>query len=636
MGLIYAANHSALIGKLARLGREVPGPLLAVAAVVAWNLWSLRSVVLPVAFLNDGSVHEMMARYASSVISSGRDPYTSWFPYIGLGSAQYLHYQSLGSVLTGLVGVVVGPDTAFRWSVYLLLSLWPFVIYSSARLFGLPRGAAAIAAMLSPFIVSFTGVGYERGAYLWVGGAEVWTQLVGSWVLPFAWAASWRAMRDARYLWLAGALTGLTVALHFMSGDLAFLGIIVVALVADGPLRRRLVRAAAVFLGSLAAAAWVIVPLILFTKWSAINQELATTGYVRGYGARQEVVWLFTGRIFDAHHAVPAITVAVLLGAAMAIVRWRRDPLMRALVSLAVASFLLSFGPTTWGRIADLVPGHADLYFRRFTMGSQLAGLYLAGLLIVALWQASASTVNAIATSRRARLAALSAVAAGLAACFWPAARAVSHYDQRNAAAISYQRGEDATQGAQIAPLLSYIKDHGGGRTYAGQSINWGQEFTVGYVPVYKYIESQDIDEVAYTVPSLSLMLDPEIQFDEDDPADYALFGVRYMLLPTGMNAPVPAQRALADGNYSLWVIASNSYVDLVQVTGTLSADRADIGSKSLVFMDLLQANQDWDVIWPGRGPSPASVGPGGTGATRRRLTRHRQQRSGKPTGELL
>jgi hypothetical protein len=579
---------------------------LAVAAVVGWNLWSLRSVVLRVAFLNDASVHEMMARYASSVISAGKNPYTSWLPYIGLGSAQYLHYQSLGSALTGLVGVVVGPDTAFRWSIYLLLSLWPFVIYSSARLFGLPRSAAAIAAMLSPFIVSFTGVGYERGAYLWIGGAEVWTQLVGSWALPFAWASTWRAMRDARYLWLAGGLTGLTVALHFMSGDLAFLGVIVIALVAGGPLLRRLGRAAVIFIASLAAAAWVIVPLFVFTKWSAINQELATTGYVRGYGARQEVIWLFTGRIFDARHSVPAITVAVLLGAALAIVRWRREPLMRALLALFVASLLLSFGPTTWGPLADLVPGHADLYFRRFMMGSQLAGLYLAGLAIVAIWHASAATVSAIVSSRRGRLAALSAITAALAACFWPAARAVSDYDERNATAISYQRSEDATEGAEIAPLLGYIKDHGGGRTYAGQAINWGQGFTVGYVPVYKYIQGQDIDEMAYSVPSLSLMLDPEIEFDEDDPADYAVFGIRYMLLPTGMEAPVPAQRALVDGNYSLWVIASNSYVDLVQVTGTLSADRADIGSKSLVFMNMLEANQDWAVQWAGASPPPA------------------------------
>jgi hypothetical protein len=585
--------------------RRAPAGLALVAVLSAWSLWSLRATLRPVVYLNDGSVHEMMARYASSLIAHGHDPYTSWLPYIGLGSAQYLHYQSLGSVLTGIAGAVVGPGTAFRWSIYLLISLWPFVIYASARLFGLPRAAATFAALLSPFIVSSTGVGYERGAYLWIGGAEIWTQLVGSWALPFAWATCWRAIRDPRWAWLAGALVGLTVALHFMSGDLAFLGIIVAALTADGALVRRLRRAALVFIASLAAAAWVVIPLMVFTKWSAINQELAATGYVRGYGARQEIVWLFTGRIFDAKHALPAITVAVLGGIVLALFKWRREPLMRALLGLFVASFLLSFGTTTWGPLADLVPGHADLYFRRFMMGSQLAGLYLAGTAIVFIWQLAKRTVNAFPASRQRRYLALAVVVVAAAACFWPAVRWASQYDQRDAAAISYQRSADGTSGAEIAPLIAYIKDHGGGRTYAGQSINWGETFTVGYVPVYKYLESQDVDEVAYTVPSLSLMLDPDLEFDEDDPADYALFGVRYLLLPTGMANPVPAQRVLVDAGYSLWVIASNSYVDLVNVTGTISADRADIGSKSLVFLEILQAAQDWYVKWPGSGPPP-------------------------------
>lgn len=598
------------MSRLVGFARQVPGALVAVAAVVAWNLWSLRAVVRPVAYLNDASVHEMMVRYAANLITAGKDPFTSWFPFIGLGSAQYLHYQSLGSVLTGLVGVVVGPDTAFRWSLYLLLSLWPFVIYCSARLFGLPRAAATMAALLSPFVVSFTGVGYERGAYLWIGGAEVWTQLVGSWALPFAWAGAWRAIKDPRYLWLAAGFTGLTVGLHFMSGDLAFLGVIVVAFVAGGPLLGRLVRAAVLFAASLAAAAWVVVPLIVLSKWSAINEELATTGYVRGYGARQELVWLFTGRIFDARHALPAITVAVLLGAALAIVRWRREPLMRALLALFVASLLLSFGSTTWGPLTDLVPGHVDLYFRRFMMGSQLAGLYLAGSALVAVWHGCRRVINALTTSQRGRFVALSCVVAGTAACFWPAGKEIANYDQRNASAISVQRAADVTDGAEIGPLITYIKTHGGGRTYAGQSINWGQDFTVGYVPVYKYLESQDVDEVAYTVPSLSLMLDPSIEFDDDNPADYAIFGVRYILLPTGMDAPVPAQRVVVDGSYSLWEIASNSYVDLVQVTGSLSADRADIGSESLVFLEMLSPNQDWSVKWPGMTPPPAAPVP--------------------------
>ena len=101
-----------------------------------------------------------------------------------------------------------------------------------------------------------------------------------------------------------------------------------------------------------------------------------------------------------------------------------------------------------------------------------------------------------------------------------------------------------------ISPLISYIKQHGDGRTYAGLPNNWGHTFTVGFVPVYKYIESEDVDEVTYVVPTLSLMLDPETNFDEDNPSDYTIFGVRYLLLPVGMTPPVPAQPVMEHGIY--------------------------------------------------------------------------------------
>ena len=106
-----------------------------------------------------------------------------------------------------------------------------------------------------------------------------------------------------------------------------------------------------------------------------------------------------------------------------------------------------------------------------------------------------------------------------------------------------------------LAPLVSYIKAHGQGRVYAGLPSNWGSTFRVGYVPVFKYLLSQDVDEMTYVVPSLSLMLDAEADFDEDNPADYPLFGVRYLVLPAGMPVPVPAQEVMARGNYVLWQV---------------------------------------------------------------------------------
>jgi len=108
-------------------------------------------------------------------------------------------------------------------------------------------------------------------------------------------------------------------------------------------------------------------------------------------------------------------------------------------------------------------------------------------------------------------------------------------------------------------------------------------------------------------VPSLSLMLDAEADFDEFNPADYPIFGIRYLLLPAGMTTPVPAREVMVRGNYALWQISSNGYVDLVQLTGTVSADRADIGTRSLAFLQGLAPNEDWAVKWPGL-PAPQSV----------------------------
>src|SRR6202042_349142 len=122
------------IGQRSRL--RVRGPWCLVAGVVVWNLVNLRAETLAVPYLDDGSVHEQMVRFATVQLESGHLPLTTWFPYLGLGSPQFLHYQSLPAMLTGLIGMVVGPDPAYRWSLYLLLCAWPISIYLAARLFG--------------------------------------------------------------------------------------------------------------------------------------------------------------------------------------------------------------------------------------------------------------------------------------------------------------------------------------------------------------------------------------------------------------------------------------------------------------------------------------------------------------------
>ena len=347
------------------------------AAAVAWNLASLRALTLGVSYLNDSSLHEQMVRFATAQLRAGNLPLTSWFPYLGLGSPQFLHYQSLPAIFTGAVGLLTGPDVAFQWSLYLLLALWPISVYLSARMFGAGRPAAAASAAMSPFLVSVTGVGYEQHAYVW-SGFGVWTQLWASWTLPLAWGLSWRAIREGRgYVW-AALLTALTVALHFETGYLALAVLLVWPFVAGKPLVSRLRRAALLLGGSLLACAWVIVPLLAQRDWAAVNEPFQGTPLVNGYGARQVLDWLVSGQLLD-HGRLPVVTAFAALGLGLAWLAWSSDADARALLVALGVCLLFAFGRTTFGSLVDLIPGSADLFFRRFMMGVQLAALLLAG-----------------------------------------------------------------------------------------------------------------------------------------------------------------------------------------------------------------------------------------------------------------
>ena len=117
---------------------------------------------------------------------------------------------------------------------------------------------------------------------------------------------------------------------------------------------------------------------------------------------------------------------------------------------------------------------------------------------------------------------------------------------------MSLQAESDAQEGPQIDQLIAYVKAHPRGRVYAGSPTNWGTDFTVGAVPVFKYLESKDVDEVGYTLRTASLMTDPEYFFDDTNPGDYPLFGIGYLIVPETMSSPVEATKVGCAGPYCL------------------------------------------------------------------------------------
>jgi hypothetical protein len=552
---------------------------LLVAAAVGWNLFSLRALTLRVAYLDDSSLHEQMVRFAAAQLRAGHLPLTSWFPFLGEGSPQFLHYQSLPATLTGALGLLVGPDVAFRWTLYLLLSLWPISVYLSARAFGAGRPGAAASAAMAPFLVSATGVGYEQHAYVWTGFG-VWTQLWASWTLPLAWGWSWRAIRDGRGYVGAILLTALTVALHFETGYLALSVLLVWPLVGGRPLVARLRRAAVLLGASLLASAWVIVPLVEQRKWAAVNEPLQSSGLVNGYGARLVLGWLVSGQLLD-HGRLPVVTVFAALGFGLAWLAWSSDADARALLAALAVCLLLAFGRTTFGSFTDVIPGSADLFFRRFMMGVQLAALLLAGR--GAAWLA-ARCVRLLEARVPRWPPGLSpaAILVAAIAVLAPAWLQLGAYDRHDGAAIAAQRRADDTAGADVDRLIAVIERDGGGRTYAGMPSNWGQDFTVGTVPVFKYLESRDVDEVGYTLRTASLMADPEYFFDDRDLSDYQLFGIRYLILPARDQPPVRARLAMRAGPYWLWTIDGAGYIQTGRIVGEISANRTNVGARSV------------------------------------------------------
>jgi hypothetical protein len=577
-----------------------------VAAVIVWNMIWLRSTADQVAYVNDSTMHESMVRFANQALDSFHLPMTQWYPYLNLGSPQFLHYQGLGATIAGFLGLFFGPNNVFAWSLYLMIVLWPLVIYKSAKVFGMSSGGAVAATLLTPFMVSASLVSFEQKAYIWTGFG-IWAQLCASWLLPLAWAWTWRAMAERRYVFRAVLLVGLTAALHFETGYTAFGAIVVFPFLVPSKLRTRLKNAAIILIGALVATSWVTIPLLVNARWAAINTAIGPTGLVRGYGARQDLSWLFSGQLFDAGR-LPVITTALGLGAIAAVVRWRREPLARAFVALFVVFFLVSWGPTTWGAFVDFIPGHADIYFRRFQASVSLAGIYLAGYGIAWVGGLIALVLRSVAerepperpaAKRLNTLAGYATLVLAVVATLI-AIPALYSVDRLNAHDIGSQRSAEAVQSQQIDPMLSFVRAADNGRVYAGMPSNWGSTFEVGYVPVYQYLASTDTDQVGFTLRTASLMEQPEYEFDQSNPADYALYGIRYLLLPTRMKPPVPATSLEISGKFHLWALPQNSYFSIVVPSGSINENKGSLFEQAPAVQDegYLSNHVDMVVNW--------------------------------------
>lgn len=266
------------------------------------------------------------------------------------------------------------------------------------------------------------------------------------------------------------------------------------------------------------------------------------------------------------------------------------------LVVAFVVTLLLFFGRTTWGAAINLLPGSKELFLRRFLTGVDMSAILLVG-------------VGAVAVGQLVRLAAFRLRGAYLAQWYsQPSRRLVArvlfagliiavstpiwvqlgHVDSFDARYIAAQRSVSVSVAeSQVDRLVAKIKKIGGGRTYAGLLFSgWGPGFQVGNVAVVEYLSVEQVDEIGFTNRASSLMSDPEADFVDSNPADYALFGIRFVILPATRRPPAGAKFLERAGPYLLWFLPQNGYVQVVDTYGPpLIENRAHMGASSLPFL---------------------------------------------------
>jgi len=603
--VVQAAPHE-------RSGRARPdwrayAPWILVAFAVAFTAWLLRAELRNVPYPNDASVHAGMTRFAEQNIRAHRSPFDAWYPYLGLGSPQFSEYQSLPHILTGLLSIAFGSNV-FRWAEYLMISTWPITVYAGARLLGLDRWQAAAAALFSPMLVNVKGYGFEWGSFIWLGSG-MWSMLWALWLLPLALGLAWRAIAHNERVALAAFVVGLTCALHFITGYLVLLSLGVFVVVHPPDFLKRLGRAALVGVGGLLIFAFVFIPTIGDLKYVNIDSFQANTFWVNSYGPGKVFSWMFRGEVFDFGRA-PVVSILVLIGAVVCVCRAWRSQVARIVLGLMLLSLAMYSGRRVVGPLIDHLPGGANILLHRYVIGVHLAGMLLAGIGAVWAVEVLMRVGRRVLQFRAGEIVAVGLVCVLAGVVLYPVLLNRKHYVDGNNFYTSAQLTADNTYGRDVFDLINIAKARGDGRIYAGASSNWGASTKVEQVPLYQLPVQLDADSLGFFLRTNSLSADVEAYFNDQDPAQYDLFNVKYVLVPNPRQPAVPATLIASEGDYSLYEVTTSGYLEVVDTTEPVYANDKDMALVMQPYLSSTAAAQFRHplVAFDGRSTPPPSL----------------------------
>jgi Bacterial membrane protein YfhO len=534
---------------------------LVLGGTVVFQAWLLGPELLrPALPLNDDAFHIASALRVRDALrgqpATALDP---WFSYWSLGYPVLHAYQPLAAFATGALGLFASEPAflaLFSALKLLLLLAFPLCVYLGARWLELAEPAALGAAAVAPLVATEGLYGLEYGSYLW-RGTGLYTQLWAMDLLPLALGRSWAALRGRAGALGAGALLAGSFLAHAIYGYMAVVSFALAAGLALRPVGWRTVlrRAAPVLALAAAMVAFFVVPMLVDA--SALNRSRWEPVWKwDSYGHPWVLSHLASGELFD-HGRLPVLTL-LLAGGLFLALRRGAGPGERFAGWGFVLWLALYCGRPTWGPALLLLGISADVPLHRLIGGVHLFGILLAGLalgrllgrLTARLAERLSGAATAGAESGPAARAARWAAPAAALLLLLPAVHERLQYIRQG---MLWLRASEASVRAAAADLgalrrrLAALQAVEPGRVYPGLAAGWGNQFKIGEVRLFDFLSLWRMDAVAFLFHAMSLPSDVMVEFDENRPADYDAFDVRYVVMDAGRTPPpflVPLERS--------------------------------------------------------------------------------------------
>jgi hypothetical protein len=547
----------------------------------------LPEITVPAPSLNDDVYHMLFIQNAAAALTDGRNLLDQWLPQVETGVPQFFYYQHLAALvvvaLQRMSFNTVDLFTVFNVVRYVLMVTFPFTVFLSMRWMGFSTVAAAIAAAASSLLSANFKYGFEYDSYVW-RGLGLFTQLFAMHLTFLTIAAFYQAIHLGKRLWLAGILFGLLTLTHLLYAYMAGMALVLIVIwgLSRTDIRDRLWRIVVVGGAGAIISSYQWLPLIGATAFDNVSPYLQPEKY-DSYGAPQILSWLVSGDVFD-HGRLPVLTILFALGVVAAVLSRSRIALLS--VGLFVLWLVAWFGRPTLGALADLFPLHQALLFHRFSGGVDLAAILLMGLGGALIW-------GLLQPDRRWWRLGLAAVI--LQAALLPAYLERSDFYKVNTALL--QGTYDAVANDQDGQvILATLKTLPPGRIFAGLPATYGgsPEMTVGGVKFYNLLTFNGLDGFAPPNESMSLNADFIWDFREGEYADYQLYDVRYLVVPSGHAVASFLTPILRTSRYDLYSAPTSGYAEYVGIEARVAmATQAD----------LFQSNLAWE-----RGAQPGAI----------------------------